>query len=142
MSDSTIVKTIFIAADAATVWDYLTDKDKLGEWFYSAASNLRVGEDYRLFGTDDDGSESDRCWGTVRDAQPGEKLVYTFTFGPFGGATTTVTWLLNEVHGGTRLTLQHEGSAEAAGDAALMILGKLDSGWDRHLGLLREAAKR
>ncbi|NOX70964.1 MAG: SRPBCC domain-containing protein [Gammaproteobacteria bacterium] len=53
----------------------------------------------------------------------------------------TVTWLLQEVPGGTRLTLQHEGIEAAAGDMALPLLMALDVGWDAHLGRLRESAK-
>ena len=40
MSTSTINKSIFLAASREVVWDYLTDKDKLGEWFHPAAANL------------------------------------------------------------------------------------------------------
>ena len=49
---------------------------------------------------------------------------------------TTVTWTLKEAHGGTMLTLQHEGIG-AAGEAALGLLMALDSGWDCHLLELR-----
>lgn len=141
MSDSTIVKTIFLRADAETVWDFLTDKDKLGEWFHSADSDLAAGSDYVLKGQADDGSEVRKCWGSVMESKRAEKLVYTFTIEPLGGAMTTVTWLLQEVHGGTRLTLQHEGIGEAAGDMALPLLMALDAGWDAHLSQLRDAAK-
>ncbi len=46
---------------------------------------------------------------------------------------TTVTWLLEEALGGTRLTLHHEGIGAAAGDAAHSLLMALDAGWDAHL---------
>ena len=140
MPDSTIVKTIFLKADAETVWGFLTDKDKLGEWFHRADSDLVAGSDYVLRGQDDDGSEAGKCWGSVIEATRAEKLVYTFTIAPLGGAMTTVTWLLQEMHGGTRLTLHHEGIGAAAGDTALPLLMALDAGWDAHLGRLRNAA--
>lgn len=141
MSDSTIVKTIFLKADAETVWAFLTDKDKLGEWFHPADSDLAAGGDYVLRGQADDGSEARKCWGSVLESTRPEKLVYTFTIEPLGGAMTTVTWLLQEVQGGTRLMLQHEGVDAAAGDMALPLLMALDTGWDAHLGRLRDLAK-
>jgi uncharacterized protein YndB with AHSA1/START domain len=141
MQDSTIVKTIFLKSDAEKVWGFLTDKDKLGEWFHPADSDLAVGSDYMLKGQADDGSEVRKCWGSVIESKRAEKLVYTFTIEPLGGAMTTVTWLLQEVHGGTRLTLQHEGISAAAGDMALPLLMALDAGWDAHLSRLRNAAK-
>lgn len=137
MTDSTITKTIFLSADAETVWAYLTDKDKLGEWFHHAESSLTEGEDYVLVGDADDGSSVKKCWGSVVESTKPERLKYTFTVGPLNGAMTTVTWELQEVHGGTRLSLLHEGISEAAGGAALPLLLALDAGWDAHLGKLR-----
>ncbi len=140
MSDAMITKTIFLNADADTVWAYLTDKDKLAEWFHPAESDLSPGSGYALMGKADDGSAVTMCWGTVMEWRRPEKLVYTFTVEPLGGTMTTVTWLLEEAYGGTRLTLQHEGIGEVAGDAALPLLMALDAGWDAHLGRLRDAA--
>jgi len=140
MSDATITKTIFLNANADTVWAYLTDKDKLAEWFHPADSNLTQGSDYALMGQTDDGTSVKKCWGSVVESKRPEKLVYTFTIEPLGGTMTTVTWLLEEAFGGTRLTLHHEGIGEAAGDVALPLLMALDAGWDAHLGRLRNAA--
>lgn len=138
MSNSMIIKTIFLKADAETVWRFLTDKDKLGEWFISADSDLAAGSDYVLSDKAEDGSKVRKCWGSIVEWKPPEKLVYTFTIEPLGGTITTVTWLLHEIHGGTRLTLQHEGIGETASDMALPLLTSLDAGWDAHLGRLRD----
>ncbi len=61
------------------------------------------------------------------------KLVYTFIIEPFGEAETTVTCLLEEAATGTRLSLIHEGIAEATGPMAMQLLTSLDNGWDKHL---------
>jgi len=140
MSDTSIMKTIFLNADAETVWAFLTDKDKLAEWFHAADSDLEEGREYALAGQADDGTSAKKCWGSVLEAKRPEKLVYTFTIEPFSGAMTTVTWLLAEASGGTRLTLEHDGISEAAGAAALPLLMALDAGWDAHLARLRVAA--
>jgi len=68
------------------------------------------------------------------------KLVTTFVIEPFNGNETTVTWILDEAAGGTRLLLTHEGIAEATGEAAMHLLTALDNGWDRHLSDLRSLA--
>ena len=139
MSKAAIRKTIFLNASRERVWDYLTDKDRLGEWFYKGQASLSEGNDYTLVGEDSDGETVRKCWGSVKTSNRPEELVYTFTFAPLSGAMTTVTWRLQEAFGGTMLTLKHEGIGEAAGDAALPMLMDLDAGWDRHLGLLRQA---
>lgn len=133
---TTINKSIFLAADRETVWQYLTDKDKLGEWFHPAADHLVEGEPYALL-SDAGDSESKMCWGDVLTANKPSSLIYTFTVKPLGGATTTVSWTLEDAAGGTRVTLVHEGIGEAAGDAALGLLMALDKGWDEHFAKLR-----
>jgi uncharacterized protein YndB with AHSA1/START domain len=138
MTATTIRKTIFLASSRDTVWQYLTDKDKLGEWFHPASSNLIEGQPYTLL-KDATDPESKICWGEVLSASRPSKLSYTFTVGPMSGAMTTVTWTLEDVAGGTRLTLVHEGIGDT-GDAALGLLMALDKGWDEHFSKLRTHA--
>ncbi len=137
MSNTTISKSIFFSASRETVWAYLTEKDKLGEWFHSAEADLAMDQDYALIRKEDNGSVTKMCWGTVFEMKKPARLVYSFTVKPLGGAMTTVTWVLDEVEGGTRLSLTHEGIDEAAGDAAMGLILALDKGWDSHLAGLR-----
>lgn len=136
MSTTTINKTIFLAANRETVWEYLTDKDKLGEWFHPATESLVEGKPYTLLGDAQD-SSSKMCWGDVLTSIKPSSLIYTFTVKPLNGAMTTVSWTLEEAAGGTRVTLVHEGVGEAAGEAALGLLTALDKGWDEHFLKLR-----
>jgi uncharacterized protein YndB with AHSA1/START domain len=139
MSNSTINKSAFFAASRETVWSYLTDKDKLATWFFQGEADLAEGENYSLVEIAEDGSVEKKCWGTVQKMDPPSTLVYTFTFAPLGGSLTTVTWTLEEAHGGTRLSLSHEGIDAAAGEAAMGMLMALDAGWDKHIAGLRAA---
>jgi len=136
MTSTTMTKTIFLAASRETVWEFLTDTKKLGEWFHPAAENLVEGKPYALLGDAND-LESKMCWGDVETANKPASLIYTFTVKPLGVAKTTVSWSLEAAAGGTRLTLVHEGVGEAAGDAALGLLMALDAGWDKHFAKLR-----
>jgi uncharacterized protein YndB with AHSA1/START domain len=134
-----INKSIFFAASRETVWSFLTDKDKLGLWFHPAEANLAEGQDYSLISTADDGTINKQCWGTVLEMDAPAHLKHTFTIKPLGGALTNVTWTLEEINGGTKLSLTHEGISAAAGEAAMGLLLALDAGWDKHLGSLRDA---
>ena len=138
MTDATIVKTVFFPAPRETVWAFLTEKDKLAQWFHPADADLAEGRDYALVQPSDSGEPATVCWGTVRRMEPPSLLVYTFTIKPLNGVMTTVTWTLEEIHGGTKLTLKHEG-LDAAGSAALGLLAALDVGWDKHFAGLRES---
>jgi len=140
VTEAVITKTVFFAASRELVWSFLTESEKLARWFHRADADLAAGRDYALLATADDGSEVKQCWGTVLEMDRPSRLVYSFTVKPLQGAMTTVTWTLDEAHGGTRLELVHEGVGAAAGDAALGLLRALDAGWDEHLGRLRTGA--
>ena len=140
MTNATISKTVFFKASRETVWEYLTDKDKMGEWFFFANADLAEGSNYEFFDKQEDGSHIKRCWGKVLEMQKPSRLVYSFTIDMLGGNMTTITWNLEEVAGGTKLSLSHQGIEKAAGEAALAILTALDAGWDRHFGKLRQVA--
>lgn len=143
MTDTTTIhKTIFFNASREVVWSFLTDREKLAQWYHPAEEDLADGLDYTLFRLDDDGARVPQVWGRVLKWQPHELLVQTFVVKPFGEAETIVTWALEDASGGTRLSLTHEGVAEAAGPATMQMLMALDDGWDEHLGDLRKAGKR
>ncbi len=135
----TIHKSAIFSAPPELVWDYLTDKEKLGTWFHPARENLEEGKDYELLCLTDDGVRVPQIWGKVLNADRPRRLVYTFIINPFEGRETTVTWTLEAVAGGTRLSLSHSGVSDAVGDNALNILMALDKGWDEHLRNMREA---
>lgn len=138
MSTTTITKTVFFNASRDTVWAFLTDKDKLGEWYHPAEKSFVEGEDYSLLQLNDDGARVPLITGRVLEMDAPSKLVTTFVIGPFQGNETTITWVLDEAAGGTRLLLTHEGIAEATGEAAMHLLTALDDGWDKHLADLRK----
>lgn len=66
--------------------------------------------------------------GKVLRADPHDDLEYTFTIAPMGDAVSTVKWTLEEVPGGTRLSLEHSGLRPGAGTFGLTLA--LDKGWD------------
>jgi uncharacterized protein YndB with AHSA1/START domain len=128
----TLQKSIYLKASKADVWAYLTDPDKLAIWVHKPAKTLAKGEAYEMFGTE---SGNKLMWGDVIAADPHDRLSYTFTIGPMGDAVSTVTWTLDDVPGGTRLSLIHEGLP--AGEAAFGLTLALDKGWDDHLARMR-----
>jgi len=138
MTTTTITKSVFFNASRETVWKFLTDKDKLGEWYHPAEANLRSGQEYSLYRIDETDKQVTQITGRVLEMSAPSKLVTTFIIDPFQGNETTVTWMLDEAAGGTRLLLTHEGIAEATGEAALHLLSALDNGWDKHLSDLRK----
>ena len=132
---NTLNKTIYLKARKEDVWAFLTDPEKLATWFHRPKVALTDGEDYAMFGTT---SGDKLMWGRVISAQPFDYLEYTFTITPMGDATSTVKWTLEDVAGGTRLSLIHEGLP--SGEDAFGLTLALDAGWDNHFADLRTAA--
>jgi uncharacterized protein YndB with AHSA1/START domain len=130
----TLQKSIYLKADKAAVWEFLTDPEKLAVWFHKPGKTLKAGESYEMFGTE---SGNKLMWGEVLAADPHDHLSYSFTIGPMGDAVSTVTWTLEDVPGGTRLSLMHEGLPQ--GEAAFDLTLALDKGWDDHMGRMRTA---
>ena len=134
MTGNTLRKTIFLRASKEQVWAYLTDPDKLGIWFHKPKTPLKQGEAYAMFGTE---SGDKLMWGDVTRATPHDALEYTFTITPMGDAVSTVKWTLDDVAGGTRLSLEHSG-LPAGADAFGLTLA-LDRGWDDHFDRMRDS---
>lgn len=135
--NNTINKSVFIAASRETVWAYLTQKDKIALWFHQADADFVEGKEYRFTHKGQD--DNPVIWGKIITMDAPNKLVYTFAIEQFGEATTTVTCLLEEAITGTKLSLIHEGIAEATGPMATQLLAALDSGWDEHLDDFRQS---
>ena len=140
MSNTTITKTVFFKAPPETVWAFLTEKEKLATWFHPADNDLVEGNDYALMETSESGIPERVCWGTVLKMIPPKTLEYTFTVKPMNGLMTTVFWTLEEVQGGTKLSMSHKGVGEN-GEATLGLLNALDAGWDEHFKALRTAVR-
>lgn len=134
MTESVLQKTIFLRAEPETVWAYLTEPERLAEWFHKPERPLAKGQKLEMFGTT---SGDLLIWGEVRNAQPPTYLEYTFTVKPMGDAVSVVKWTLQPVAGGTRLELRHEGLPQGAEAFGLIL--SLDDGWDEHFGKMRVA---
>lgn len=130
----TIVKTVFINAPRGVVWEYLVDKEKLALWFHEGSVNLKQGKPYNLLNE----AGEPLLGGDVLEADPPNRLVYTFTHTMLNGAITTVSWELFEAYGGTKIHLTHSGF-DGANDP-LDMLTNHDAGWDSHFGRLRKVA--
>ncbi|MEE9375836.1 MAG: SRPBCC domain-containing protein [Rhizobiaceae bacterium] len=134
MTDTILRKSIYLNASKEQVWEYLTDPDKLAIWFHKPKAPLKGGEDYAMYGAE---SGDKLMWGEVLKSNPFDELEYTFTIAPMGGATSTVNWKLEDVAGGTRLSLEHTGLPQGAEAFGLTLA--LDKGWDDHIGRMRES---
>ena len=133
MTDPILRKTLYLNAAQDAVWAYLTEPDKLAQWFHRPEQTLTEGTELALYGAE---SGDKLVWGEVTVARPPEYLEYTFTIKPMGEIVSLVKWTLEPVNGGTRLSLEHSGLSQDAEMFGLVLA--LDKGWDDHLARMRE----
>ena len=104
------------AADAADVWDALTDPDRLPRWFLPIEGDLRVGGRYQLVGN---------AGGTIERCEPPRSLAVTWEYGE------GVSWVevdLTESGGSTTLVLRHIAHPDERWDR--YGPGAVGIGWD------------
>jgi uncharacterized protein YndB with AHSA1/START domain len=137
-STGTILATVEIAASPERVFRAIST-DEITKWWGSAdtyrttehTADFRPGGRWRSSGVGASG-DAFSVEGEFREIDPPRKLVQTWKAAWDGGNETTITYRLEAIPGGTRLTLRHEGFAD-----------RVDScrghgeGWERVLGWLR-----
>ncbi|MFF1632685.1 SRPBCC domain-containing protein [Leifsonia sp. NPDC058248] len=101
-------------ADAAEVWDALTDPERLPRWFYPITGDLVVGGTFQLIGN---------AGGEIRACDRPTRLQVTF-----GGPDSIVDLGLAERDGSTTVELVHTVPLAMAGSGAGALF--VGPGWD------------
>jgi uncharacterized protein YndB with AHSA1/START domain len=139
LSGGTILATVEIAVPPERVFRALTT-DEVTAWWGSAdtyrttawQADLRVGGRWRAAGRGSDGQPF-AVEGQYLEIDPPRKLVHTWEAPWDGGNVTTVSYRLDPIEGGTRVTLRHDGFAGRPESCA----GHTE-GWQRVLGWLKQ----
>jgi uncharacterized protein YndB with AHSA1/START domain len=107
--------SIDVPVDIATAWASLTEPARVAAWFTDASPLGQAGDAYRLdFG---DGSVVE---GRLLELEPGHRFVYTWAWADAEPRQETrVAWRVDPATAGrTRISLEHDGWAEAGADEA------------------------
>lgn len=127
----TIERTMTFHVQRDAVWAALTEPEQISRWFGDETEiDLRPG------------GEAVFRWGdvevraTVEAVDPPKRFAYRWepSQTPSGGPTTLVEFVLEEIDGGTRLTLVESGFAEFVAESRQ----ENEYGWDDELSHLRE----
>jgi uncharacterized protein YndB with AHSA1/START domain len=137
VTGGTIIATVEIAAPPERVFQALSS-DEITKWWGTPAmyqttewtGDLRVGGKWRSQGKSADGSTF-AVEGEFLEIMRPHKLVHTWVAPWDGNNSTTVTYRLEPVDGGTRVTIRHEGFAGRPESCA-----GHGEGWERVLGWL------
>lgn len=117
-----------LASDDITKWWGSADTYRTTKW----TGDVRVGGAWLTEGIGSDGTPFS-VGGEFLEVDPPRKIVQTWRAPWDGNHTTTITYRLEPIEGGTRVTVKHEGFA----DRAESCRGHSD-GWERVLGWVSE----
>ena len=132
-----LLASIEIKASPERVFKAISS-DQIAKWWGSPqvyrvtkwTGELKVGGTWRSEGVGSDGKPFS-VHGEFLEIDPPRKLVHTWLYDWEPGSSTTVTYRLEAIDGGTRLTVKHEGfgaNVKSCNDHA--------EGWERVMGWL------
>jgi uncharacterized protein YndB with AHSA1/START domain len=123
-----LVKEVSIKASAQSVWQAITDKDQMKEWYFDlAAFRPEVGFRFEFPSNCEGENFYHIC--EVTEVIPGKRISYTWEYKDTPG-TSTVTFELFEEAGGTKLVLTHAGIETFPQDDAVFGKNSFSSGWE------------
>jgi uncharacterized protein YndB with AHSA1/START domain len=133
-----ILASVEIAAPIERVFRALTSEE-ITRWWGSPelyrttgyTADLRPGGRWRAVGVGADGKEFS-VDGEFREVDPPRKVVQTWRYAWDGGGETMLTYRLETIEGGTRVTVRHEGFGDRVESCR-----SHEQGWERVLGWLQ-----
>jgi uncharacterized protein YndB with AHSA1/START domain/uncharacterized protein YciI len=140
VSVGTIFADVEIAAPPERVFAALTSPEEVPRWWGSDDSyrttewkmELRAGAPWKGSGVGRDGTPFS-VEGEIVEVDAPRKLVWTWRAAWDGGQTTTITYRLEPIEGGTRVVMRHEGFGVRADSCR-----NHGEGWERVLGWMTQ----
>lgn len=107
MHDNVIVKER-VNASVEDVWNALTDKSKMKEWYFDIPDfELGVHNEFNFYEPGD--ARKYHHHGEILEIEPNAKLKHTWSYPEFSKEKTLVKWELEQDGDGTNVTLTHKG---------------------------------
>lgn len=132
-----IIKEQLFPHSIQSVWQAITQEDRISTWFLPANFKAEKGFRYTFNGSSADCSP---ITGEVIEATP-YRLQYTWIVTEHP-TKTLVTWTLEEVDGSTKVYLEHSGISKYKGKTAVDMFKSFNGGWDNCLSQLNQYLKK
>ncbi len=119
-------------AHIATVWEAITDKDRMKQWYFDLKEfRPEVGFEFSFNGGPEDRTYLHVCM--ITQVIPGRKLVHSWRYDGYEGISF-VTFELFDEGGKTRLKLTHEGLESFPADQPDFAKKNFMEGWTHIIG--------
>lgn len=121
-----------INAPIARVWNAITDKEKMKQWYFDIpAFNSSVGSEFSFIGTDPEGTQWVHLC-KVTESIPNKKFCHTWRYEGHEGESK-VCWELFEEEDKTRVKLTHSG-LETFPPLKAFAKENFEAGWNYIVG--------
>lgn len=121
------------------IWSAISRAEEISVWFIKADFKPEVGYNYTFTSSEEQGCT--QITGEVKEATP-YTLVYTWMV-EGTNTETTVTWKLEQVSEGTKLSLEHSGISNYPDEpTAVNFFNSFNGGWDNCISELSSYANK
>lgn len=115
-------------APIVVVWNAITDKDQMRQWFFETINDFKPEVGFETeFNVECEGQVYPHQW-KVTEVVSQRRIVYEWRYGGYPG-DSSVTWELSETSGGTTLKLTHKGSETFPQDNPVFSRESGVAGW-------------
>ncbi len=128
LTETPLVKEVVINAPTNVVWEAITNKAKMKEWYFEMSDfKPEIGFEFQFEAQDEDCKDFvHHC--KVTEVIPNEKLVHTWTYEGIKGLSH-VTWELFDEGNSTRVKLTHTGLNTFDQNNPTFRRDNFDAGW-------------
>ena len=129
MNDKPVIVGIVLNAPIEKVWEAITDKGKMKQWYFNIAEfNPEPGFEFSFRAGEEDKEYLHVC--KITEVKPGKKLTHSWRFENYEGLSH-VTWELFLEAGKTRLKLTHTGIETFPADNPDFAKKNFNEGWNQ-----------
>ena len=133
MNNAPIIIEQLYHVPVAKVWTAITDKNEMKEWYFIIEDfNLREGAEFNFSVSFEDVVYHHRC--VIKEIVPKNKFCHTWTHPSQSKGESVVTWELQSLNEGTKVTLIHTGVENFADAGADFSRENYAAGWEDILG--------
>jgi len=117
----------------AELWQAMTDKQKLKDWFFDIPNfSTEVGAEFEFAKIQNSHSQFHHC--RVLEVKPEELFRFTWKHPKQSNGNSIITWRFIPRRGATTLHLTHEGLEHFRNAGEQSTQERFESGWERILG--------
>ena len=129
MVDDRFVITEIFEAPPEKVWKAITDKNQMKEWYFDIPDfELKVGHTFNFHEPGNEKKFHHVC--KITEIVPGVRFQHTWTYPGFNMFGSVVTWNLEKVDNGTRVTLTHLGLDNFKNGGDAFKKENFEAGWN------------